>query len=162
MDWWTTLSAPFTAVIDLIKEPLKGWQERKKIKITADMEVAKLEAEAKVKTAEAKVELAKTGQMIESDWDRRAQEQMTRSWKDEVLMILLFSPVAVLFGAALLGKKLVMDRIIEAVNALNEFPYWYVVMLLGIVASVFALRWLVAPLIAKGLAAKQNETKIVR
>lgn len=36
---------------------------------------------------------------------------------------------------------------ITAVTTLEKFPLWYTVILLGIVAAVYGLRWLVAPLV---------------
>jgi hypothetical protein len=150
MSFWSLFN-PVEAVkslIELARKPIDGWQERKTLKAVTQAEVDKLEAQAIVEKAKASVELAKTGQIIESDWDKRAQEQMTRSWKDEVLMLLLFLPVAVMFMAAIFGNDALIDRMIKVVKALEEFPVWYVVILLGIVASVFALRWLVAPLVA--------------
>ncbi|MDD9304372.1 MAG: hypothetical protein HUK40_19320 [Desulfobacter sp.] len=148
MAWYSALTGLFSGAVDLVKEPIKGWQERKTIKAKAAIDIAKLNAKAGVTKAEAMVEMAKNGQAIEADWDARAQEQAKFSWKDEVLMLLLFFPVGVLFASAFLPAKF-QDQIIEAVTALEKFPTWYVVMLLGIVASVFGLRWLIGPLVQK-------------
>ncbi len=148
MAWYTALTGFFNGAVDIIKEPVKGWQERKTLKIKTENKVAELNAEAKVAKANAMVEMAKKGQAIEADWDARAQEQAKFSWKDEALMLLLFFPVAVLFISAFLPAEY-QTQIIGAVSALNKFPEWYVVMLMGIVASVFGLRWLIAPLVQK-------------
>lgn len=146
--WMTAISGAVSGAVEIIKEPVKQWQERKTIKAQAAIEVEKLYAQAAVEKARAVVEMAKSGQMIESDWDARAQEQSKFSWKDEVLMLVLFSPVVALFLSAFFPGDL-QGQIIDAVAALEEFPMWYVVMLLGIVASTFGLRWLVAPLVNK-------------
>ncbi|MCP3944515.1 MAG: hypothetical protein GY710_23975 [Desulfobacteraceae bacterium] len=148
MAWYSTLTNIFSGAVDIIKEPVKGWQERKTIKAKSQVDIAKLNAQAGVEKAKAIVEMAKTGQKIEADWDAKAQEQAKFSWKDEALMLLLFSPVFFLFLSAFLPAEY-QAKIIGAVNALNEFPTWYVVMLLGIVASVFGLRWLIGPLVRK-------------
>ncbi|MCP3944522.1 MAG: hypothetical protein GY710_24010 [Desulfobacteraceae bacterium] len=146
--WVKAISKTIDGVFSLVKEPIKGWQERKTIKVQADTEVAKLHAKASVAKANAIVTMAQNGQVIEADWDSKAQEQAKFSWKDEALMLLLFSPVFFLFLSAFLPAEY-QTKIIGAVNALNEFPTWYVVMLLGIVASVFGLRWLIGPLVRK-------------
>lgn len=148
MAWYKALSNAASGVVEIIKAPVKGWQERKTIRAKADMDVAVKEAEAKVAQAQTKIEMAKKGQVIEADWDSRAQEQAKFSWKDEALMLLLFFPVGVLFASAFLPSRY-QTQIITAVKALNQFPTWYVVMLLGIVASVFGLRWLIGPLVRK-------------
>ncbi|MCP3942941.1 MAG: hypothetical protein GY710_15845 [Desulfobacteraceae bacterium] len=153
--WVTTISKAIDEVFGLVKEPIVEWQKRKTIKVQADTEVAKLYAVATVEKAKAIVAMAKNGQVIDADWDTRAQEQAKFSWKDEALLLLLFSPVGVLFLSAFFPVKY-QAQIIAAVKALEEFPTWYVVMLLGIVASVFGLRWLIGPLVQKILGKKPD------
>jgi hypothetical protein len=63
-------------------------------------------------------------------------------------MLLLFFPVLIIFISPFIPGEY-QEKIIDAVAALEKFPTWYVVMLLGIVASVFGLRWLIAPLVQK-------------
>jgi hypothetical protein len=139
----------------IITEPIKGWQERKTLKAQTKSAVEKLNAEAQVEGAKAKLELIKQGKQIEADWDSRAQEQMKFSKKDEVLMTILFFPVILLFLSALCPDDWrLQDRVINSVNALEEFPLWYVVLLCGIVAAVFGLRWLIAPLVTKMMSKK--------
>ncbi len=146
--WVTAIKESVQGVFSLAKAPIEGWQKRKTIKAQAETDIAKLHAEAEVTQAQAMVEMAKKGQLIEADWDTRAQEQAKFSWKDEALLLLLFFPVGVLFISAFLPEKY-QYQIIEAVKALEQFPTWYVVMRLGIVASVFGLRWLIGPLVQK-------------
>jgi len=151
--WATAIKETIGGAFGIIKEPLVEWQKRKTIKAQAATEVEKLYATATVKKAEALVEMAKQGQAIEADWDARAQEQAKFSWKDEALMLLLFFPVLIIFISPFIPGKY-QDRIIDAVAALEKFPMWYVVMLLGIVSSVFGLRWLIAPIVQKMNAKK--------
>jgi uncharacterized membrane protein len=145
MTWWKELVG---GAFGIIKEPVVEWQKRKTVKLKARMEVEKLLAEAEIEKARAKVEMAKNNQLIEADWDARAQEQAKFSFKDEILMLVLFSPVGILFVSAFMPEGFQI-RIIEGVNALDQFPTWYVVLLIGITASVFGLRWLVTPVVKK-------------
>ena len=149
------------AVGGIVLEPIKGWQARKTIKVTAQTEVEKLNAQASVENAKAKVEMAKNGQIIEADWDTRAQEQMKFSKKDEILMFIIFFPVVLLFLSAFFPNPAFQERVIRSVNALEEFPLWYVVLLLGIVAAVFGLRWLIAPLVTRMFSKKSIGDKYV-
>ena len=146
---WDKITGIFNGVVDLVKEPIRGWQERKTIQTQADVEIAKTKANALLEQAKATVEMAKKGQVIEADWDTNAQKQMQSSWKDEFLMVLLFSPVVMLFASAFMDNLQFQNRIINAVKALEQFPIWYVTMLLGIVAAVYGLRWLIAPIANK-------------
>lgn len=146
----TAIGGAFSVFTDVIKAPIAEWQRRKTIKAESDIEVAKIEAQAKVASANAKLEMAKNGQQITSDWDARAQASMKTSWKDEFLLVLLFLPVTGLFLAAFFPIEygaIVQARMVAAVEALEKFPLWYTVMLLGIVAAVYGLRWLVGPLV---------------
>jgi len=156
MAWWNFL-AP---VVDLVKEPIKGWQERKTIKVAGALEVAKLKVQSNIAVANAKVEMAKTGQTIQADWDTVAQADMKKSWKDEVLMFIIFFPVITMFLAAVIGNDAMIDRMIKTVNALGEFPMWYQVTMLGIIAAVFGLRWLIEPVVAKMQKRKELIDKI--
>lgn len=93
----TTIGGVFSGIADVVKTPLAEWQRRKTIKTEADIEVAKIEAKAKVANANVKLEIAKNGQQITAGWDSKAQDAMKTSWKDEFLLVLLFLPVMGLF-----------------------------------------------------------------
>ena len=153
---WPIISGIINSAFGIIKEPIVEWQRRKTIKAEAVTVIEKLHAEAELSRAKVTLEMAKKGQKIEADWDSRAQEQMKYSWKDEILMLILYFPVVTLFLSAFTPEEYgFQDRIIESVKALEEFPMWYVVILLGIVATVFALRWLIAPLVQSKLFKKK-------
>ena len=140
MSIFTQLLAPVT---DLIKEPLKGWQERKTIATKSKTRVAELNAEAAVANGQAKLELAKNGQAIQADWDSTAQEQMKFSWKDEVLMLVIMTPFV---GSFIPG---VQDYVKDGWVYVATAPSWWTFSFLGIIAAVFGLRWLIAPLVKK-------------
>ena len=146
MSWWNALISPIT---DLIGTPIKQWGERKKIKVAAKMEVAKLEAQSRVEEAKAKVEMARKGMQVEADWDARAQEQMKFSLKDEIVMLIIFLPVVLLFISPVCGGYEFQKQIIMSVTALSQFPFWYQTRICGIVAAIFGLRWLIAPLVTR-------------
>lgn len=162
MAWFSALN-PITAIkaiADVIKEPIKGWQDRKTAKVAAKIVIQKIQADTKKATAESKLELAKQGVQIQGDWDARAQEQMKTSWKDEALMLVLFFPVVVMFIAAVFAGDAMIERMIRVVKSLEEFPSWYVIMLLGIVAAVYGLRWLIQPVVTKMQGRKELIDKI--
>ena len=140
MSIWSAIKAGFGSIISPIAEPFKIAQERKK-------EVALLDAETRKISAEARREAARNGQIEQKDWDRIALENSSKSWKDEVLMILMYSPVAALFICAMFWPEKV-PIIKEAVRSLEDFPVWYQIILWGILSFVFGLRWLIQPLIA--------------
>lgn len=140
MSFWSAIKAGLGSIISPIAEPFKIAQERKKEEVILDKEIQKI-------NAEARREAARNGQIEQKDWDRIALENSARSWKDEVLMILMYSPVAALFICAMFWPEKV-PVIKEAVRSLEDFPVWYQLILWGILAFVFGLRWLIQPLIA--------------
>jgi hypothetical protein len=157
------LDNPVTDVIKglfgIVTDPIKEWSKRKTVKAEGKMEVEKINALAEVAKSNYNLEMAKTGQKIEADWDLNAQNQAKNSWKDEVLMVLLFFPVASLFICSMFYPEKV-EVVISSVKALDEFPLWYQIILWGVVAFVFGLRWLIQPLVNKmGNPFKKKENK---
>lgn len=146
----------FSGLTDIIKEPIVEWQKRKTIQVESKMEVEKLLAQAEIAKAQYKLDLIKEGMVIEADWDSKAQEQMRYTWKDEALLVIIYFPVVILFASIFISGDL-QQRVIISVQALNDFPIWYKMVLMGIIASVYGLRWLVSPLVNKiGWGNKKN------
>ncbi|HCY84228.1 MAG TPA: hypothetical protein DHV36_03740 [Desulfobacteraceae bacterium] len=155
LPWTTAIKEGVSGLLGLVKDPLVEWQKRKTVNAQAKNEVVRLNAEASVENAKARVEMAKNGQQIEADWDQQARNDMKFSWKDEFLMVLLFLPVTAIFIAAFFPGNygaVVQANMIKAVNSLDKFPMWYVILLMGIVAAVYGLRWLIAPLVQRKMA----------
>ncbi len=143
------VSGVFSAIGKPVSTVIDGWQARKTAAAEVSNKVRELDAEARLAAVRAKLERAQRGQQIDADWDSKAQDDMKTSWKDEFLLILLFSPVLGIFIAPYLPASIsagVQDRILQAVQILDKFPMWYIIILLGIVAAVYGLRWLIAPI----------------
>lgn len=137
--WWNFLEP----VTKLITQPIVEWQKRKTIKAESKRKVAELLAEAEVTKAQAQIEMAKAGQAIEADWDARAQEGMRFSWKDEVLLLVFIHPFVL---APIPFFQPIIEREFQIIEGV---PLWWRVVILGMVASSFGLRWLVAPLVSR-------------
>jgi len=136
-------------ITNIVKEPIKGWQDRKTLKVKNRAKIDEIYASVDLKKAESALRMAENGQLITADWDSRAQEQAKHSWKDEILMLIIFFPVMLLFVSPFFSNEF-QQKVIVSVQSLNQFPAWYVGgCILGIVASVFGLRWLIGPIIQK-------------
>jgi len=127
------------AIIETIAKPFTIAQEKKKEVALLNKEIEKIEANAKL-------EAARQGAITTSDWDKTALDNSSKSWKDEVLMFLMYFPVAALFFTSMFMPEKVVD-VKLAVSSLEDFPFWYQILLWGILAHVFGLRWLVEPLV---------------
>lgn len=144
MSWFSAIGSAVSGIFESISGPINEWQKRKTVKAQGEMEVTKLHAQAAVARAQAMVEMAKQGLQVEADWDERAQMDARTSWKDEFLMVIFVAPFVCMFLPEL------QTYVVAGFDAADKLPLWYQAVLLGIVAAVFGLRWLVAPLI-KGL-----------
>jgi hypothetical protein len=125
-------------ILDIIGNVLgigKSWLEgRQRIK-----EIT-VESEAKVIVARAEAEVARLGKALDAEieWDNTAVSQMSGSWKDEYLTLLLSAPMILAFMGDW-GRT----SVAEGFAAIAEAPDWYTVAFLSAVAASFGIRALV-------------------
>lgn len=100
----------------------------------------KVESEAKVMVARAEAEVARLGraQDAEINWDNNAVSQMSGSWKDEYLTLLLSFPIILAFMGDW-GRKAAS----EGFEAISTVPEWYMVSFMTTIAASFGVRALV-------------------
>jgi hypothetical protein len=149
------LAAGFNALVGWGKNYTENKQKLKQIKQQSTMKIAELNAEAAMLTAQSGVELAKKGQQIQADYDKRAQQSMRTSWKDEYLLVLGLMPVIMCFipGFQEIAK--------QGFQIINELPYWYRILIWGMYASVFGLRWLIEPMVRRFNVEKEKKTTLI-
>jgi hypothetical protein len=88
---------------------------------------------AKTKRMEAEASAAVARSQQAADWDTEAMRQMQYSWKDELITIIWFSPMVVAWFYP--------EKAGEWLKFVGGMPYWYQVVMFGIVAATFGLRW---------------------
>ena len=135
MSWFSTILEP---IVNLVKEPIVEWQKRKTIEVDNESKERDRQHELNLKKVDIAFELAKQGQQIEADWDTNAQQDMKTSWKDEFYVILFSIPLIMAFIPDM------QDIVLKGFETLNKTPDWYMLLVTGIVASVFGLRWLIS------------------
>ena len=135
MGWFSEFLKPIT---DIIKVPLEGYENRKTLKVEAEIKQADRDHEIVVKKLDIAGELAKQGIQIEANWDTNAQEDAKISWKDEYLTILLTIPLILAF------VPYTQQAVLNGFNTLQQTPIWYLTLVGGVVASAFGLRWLIS------------------
>lgn len=137
-----------------------------------DKEIEAAEKAGKLRIQEAKVnaEIAKWEAVAarelmvtkaEIDWDAEALRQMQHSWKDEVLMFAIWVPISltILGGFLAYFNPDIGFALQSAWEALNNVPGWYQILAIGVVATVFGLRWLVKDIVPslKGVFGKSSK-----
>jgi len=118
----------------------KGKQEQKKLKIEhkSKIELLKMEAEVEVAkgVASAKIEMAKNGQAQDFDLDKIAMQNMEKSWKDELILIVFLAPMIMAFIPQL------QDVAKVGFENIKSMPEWYRYTIMGMVVVIYGMRGL--------------------
>ena len=93
-----------------------GWVDLKKSKYVADAKRYEMQSKA------------------EADWDQEALRQAQYSWKDELITLVIYAPLVVAWFSK--------EKAMAWVEFVGELPVWYQIIMGGIVAASFGLRWL--------------------
>ncbi len=122
--------------IPIISNVLDAIGKRVDVAVDGYFRIKEAKIKAKVAKFEAKAQRSLKELEAETNWDLYALKQMGESWKDEFIMVLWFLPLVMLFVPGL------QVYAIAGFNALHSVPYGYWLVVFGIVASTFGLRWL--------------------
>lgn len=123
-----------TGLLELGGTFLKGKQEQAKAK--ADAAIVGIQAEADIAKAKAMsaTKLAEQGQMQNYDLDRIAMEQMNKSWKDELILIIFLAPMVMSFIPG-------MDKYaLAGFEVIAKMPEWYRYIIIGMVVVIYGMR----------------------
>jgi hypothetical protein len=132
-----------TSLIGLGGTWMEGKQEQAKAASAAA--IVGIQAQADIEKAKAisATRQAETGQGQDYDLDRIAMEQMAKSWKDEFLLIVFLTPMAMAFVPSLAPYALAGFEIID------KMPKWYQYIIIGMVIVIYGLRGMVKALANK-------------
>lgn len=142
----------FAGLVELVSAPIKSWSERKTLEKQQEYELLKLDHEAKVSIANAKLEMAKQGQIIDADLDKASMEDMRSSWKDEFVLMVFITPMILAFIPETAPYSL------KGFEIVKEMPDWYVALIIGMVVVIYGMRGM----LTKWLEAKINIVREVK
>jgi hypothetical protein len=114
-------------------------EKRKALEIERSMVIDTREHEIRLKRLDIEEKIIESGKDIGSDesLDRTAMEQMDKSWKDEFILVILFSPLIVSFIPR------IQEIAVTGFEIMKGIPDWYVGLLVGITIVTYGLRGLV-------------------
>jgi len=135
MSW---ITSAISGIFSIVKEPIVEWQKRKTLKVEQVDKALERTHELNLKKIDVAFELAKQGKQVEANWDTNAQQDMKTSWKDEYLTILFSIPLILAFFPQ------TQVAVLKGFETLAKTPDWYMLLVSGIVAGVFGLRWLIS------------------
>jgi len=113
---------------------MQGKQDEAKAK--AEANIVGIQAEADIKKAKAlsATKLAETGQAQNFDLDRIAMEQMGKSWKDELILVIFLAPIVLAFIPG-------MDiYALAGFEVIAKMPDWYQYILMGMIIVIYGMR----------------------
>lgn len=136
----------FAAIGSLISKPIQAYQKKQLLKQAQKFELLKLDHQANVANANAALEMAKQGQQQVYDLDRIAMQNMEKSWKDELILVIFLTPMVLAFIPE-------MDKYVKAgFVAIDSMPDWYVGLVIGLVVVIYGLRGLLRAFISNKLS----------
>ena len=127
---------------------LQGKQEETQAKATARLVEIQADSDIKVAKATAITKMAEAGQAQNYDLDRLAMEQMTKSWKDEVLLLVFLAPMILAFIPNMDVYALAGFEVIA------KMPDWYQYIIIGMVVVIYGMRGLLEKIIDKKVGMK--------
>ena len=127
---------------------LQGKQEETQAKATARLVEIQADSDIKVAKATALTKMAEAGQTQNYDLDRLAMEQMSKSWKDEVLLLVFLAPMIMAFIPN-------MDvYALAGFEVISKMPDWYQYIIIGMVVVIYGMRGLLEKIIDKKVGMK--------
>ena len=105
------------ALITAAGELFRSWMDAKKAKHQAEIKFQEKLAEA------------------EATWDLVALRQAQFSWKDEMITLVVFGPLVMAWFPEYRAG------VMEWVDFVAALPFWYQILIFGITAASFGLRW---------------------
>ena len=127
---------------------LQGKQEETQAKATARLVEIQADSDIKVAKATALTKMAEAGQTQNYDLDRLAMEQMSKSWKDEVLLLVFLAPMIMAFIPNMDVYALAGFEVIA------KMPDWYQYIIIGMVVVIYGMRGLLEKIIDKKVGMK--------
>ncbi len=126
---------------------LQGKQDEAKAKAKAAIVGIQADADIKRAKALAATKMAESGQTQSYDLDRLAMEQMGKSWKDEVILIIFLAPMVMAFIPGMDGYALAGFTVIA------KMPEWYQYIIIGMVVVIYGMRGMLEKILDKKLGA---------
>jgi hypothetical protein len=116
-----------SAIISSISEYFKDKHEIKKVQVEADKLLIMAEAESKAKRLDREAEM-------DYDLDRIAMQNMDKSWKDELILLIWLIPVVMSFIPEW------QPYVVAGFASLALVPDWYMYILVGLVTVIYGMR----------------------
>jgi len=132
-----------TSLLSLGSTWLEGKNKQAEATVEAKLVEIKAEADIKLAKATAITKMAEAGQTQNYDLDRLAMENMSKSWKDELILVIFLAPMIMAFIPSL------KDSALAGFGVIAMMPDWYRYIIIGMVVVIYGLRGLLEKVLEK-------------
>ena len=134
----------FEKIINMFKEMYIAKQQKKSLEIQRKVEIENKQHELKLNRDELEAEYASKGKPLPDNLDRLSMEQMEGSYKDEIIMTIVFTPIVMVFIPFL------QNHVKQGFDILStSVPEWYIWLVVGIVVVTYGLRGVLKLLLSR-------------
>tara|TARA_B100000795_G_scaffold105752_1_gene78032 strand:+ start:1655 stop:2089 length:435 start_codon:yes stop_codon:yes gene_type:complete len=120
----------------------KGKQELAGAKLKGQLIAIEAEAETTLAIAKGKVRMAAEGQSQNFNLDMVAMQNMEKSYKDEIILIVFMTPMVLAFIPT-------MDvYALRGFEVISKMPQWYQYTLVGMVVVIYGMRGMLEKVIS--------------
>jgi len=105
--------------------------------------VAQAKTEAEITTIKAQADRQASAQDQNYDLDRLAMENMSKSWKDEVILAVFLAPMIMAFIPGFESYAL------AGFGVMAQMPQWYQYIIIGMVVVIYGMRGLLEKVLEK-------------
>ena len=105
--------------------------------------VAQAKTDAEITTIKAQADRQASAQDQNYDLDRLAMENMSKSWKDEVILAVFLAPMVMAFIPGFESYAL------AGFGVMAQMPQWYQYIIIGMVVVIYGMRGLLEKVLEK-------------
>lgn len=121
-------------ILGFISAPVKGWQDRKTLKLEHKQELDTAVHNLKVAEVNAQQKRVSDGQTQDYNLDKIAMDNMEKSYKDEFILFVFMVPMILAFIPE-------MAQYVHAgFGSIALMPDWYKWLLIGMIAVIYGMR----------------------
>ena len=116
------------------------WLSAAKIAIQAGSHIFRKKQETKMLMADAQMRHAQKMASGEAEYQGKLLEARQSDWKDEAVLIILSTPVAVLAWAVVSDDPTAMDKVKLFFEMFSQLPQWFTNLWILVVASIYGIK----------------------
>tara|TARA_R110000824_G_scaffold83091_1_gene208206 strand:+ start:232 stop:621 length:390 start_codon:yes stop_codon:yes gene_type:complete len=105
--------------------------------------ISQAKTEAEITTIKAQADRQASAQDQNYDLDRLAMENMSKSWKDEVILAVFLAPMIMAFIPGFESYAL------AGFGVMAQMPQWYQYIIIGMVVVIYGMRGLLEKVLEK-------------